>query len=74
MAGDSLFNRVIELADASVQRFEPDKLKWMWGEALYTYALHLLHAGAGQRLSDQALSQKYDGIKNITRAVPNEIT
>lgn len=45
---DPYFNRVIELADASVKRYEPAKLKWMWGEALYTYALSLLDNALGQ--------------------------
>ena len=45
---DALFDRVLELADASVQRFEPGKLKWMWGEALYTYALTLLDDAIGE--------------------------
>lgn len=36
---DANFKRVIELADASVQRYDPTKLKWQWGEALYTYSL-----------------------------------
>lgn len=44
----SYFDRVIELADASVERFDPAKLKWMWGEALYTYALSLLDEALGQ--------------------------
>lgn len=45
---DPYFSRVIELADASVQRFQPRKLKWMWGEALYTYALSLLDDALGE--------------------------
>jgi unsaturated rhamnogalacturonyl hydrolase len=45
---DALMERVIELADASVRRFEPHKLKWMWGEALYTYALSLLDDALGE--------------------------
>lgn len=45
---DPLFARVIELADASVQRLQPAGLKWMWGEALYTYALHLLDEALGE--------------------------
>lgn len=44
----SRFSRVIELADASVQRLDPTKLKWMWGEALYTWALHLLDEALGE--------------------------
>ena len=44
----SRFSRVIELADASVQRLDPKRLKWMWGEALYTYALCLLDDVLGE--------------------------
>ncbi|MCB1701253.1 MAG: glycoside hydrolase family 88 protein [Halioglobus sp.] len=46
--GDPYFDRIIALADASVQRFQPEKLKWMWGEALYTYALSLLDDALGE--------------------------
>lgn len=45
---DPLFNRVIELADASIRRLPPRGLKWMWGEALYTYALHRLDEVLGE--------------------------
>ncbi|MDX1733568.1 MAG: glycoside hydrolase family 88 protein, partial [Halioglobus sp.] len=48
VAGDPLFQRAIELADASVQRHRPERLKWMWGEALYTYSLHLLDEALGE--------------------------
>lgn len=42
------FTRVVELADASVQRLDPTRLKWMWGEALYTWALYLLDEALGE--------------------------
>jgi rhamnogalacturonyl hydrolase YesR len=45
---DPLFSLVIELADASVARFEPGKLKWMWGDALYICALSRLDDALGQ--------------------------
>jgi unsaturated rhamnogalacturonyl hydrolase len=48
MEASSRFTTVIELADASVQRLDPSKLKWMWGEALYTWALHLLDEELGE--------------------------
>lgn len=44
----SRFARVIDLADASVKRLDPAKLKWMWGEALYTWSLHLLDGALGE--------------------------
>jgi len=44
---DHLFSKVIELADASVKRYPPEKLKWQWGEALYTYALLRLDKAMG---------------------------
>lgn len=48
LASDPWFSRVLELADASVKRHDPTRLKWMWGEALYTYALHLLDEALGE--------------------------
>lgn len=34
-----VFERILELADATVQRLVPEKLPWMWGEALLMHAL-----------------------------------
>lgn len=48
METSSRFTTVIDLADASVRRLDPAKLKWMWGEALYTWALHLLDEALGE--------------------------
>ena len=48
MIRDALYDRVVELADASTRRYQPGKLKWMWGEALYTYALDLLDNDLGE--------------------------
>jgi unsaturated rhamnogalacturonyl hydrolase len=44
----SVFNRIIELADASVQRHKPEQLKWQWGEALFTYSLLRLDEVLGE--------------------------
>lgn len=44
----SCFSTIVELADASVRRLDPCRLKWMWGEALYTYALSLLDDALGE--------------------------
>ena len=54
----SWFSRVVELADASVRRLDPARLKWMWGEALYTYALCLLDDALGEERY-QGYVQKY---------------
>ena len=43
----SYLSKVIELANASVIRYSPEKLKWQWGEALYTYALLRLDQAMG---------------------------
>ncbi|MCB1705492.1 MAG: glycoside hydrolase family 88 protein [Halioglobus sp.] len=45
---EQYFSRVVDLADDSVKRYDPAGLKWMWGEALYTYALHLLDDALGE--------------------------
>ncbi|MFQ3325083.1 MAG: unsaturated rhamnogalacturonyl hydrolase [Pseudomonadales bacterium] len=42
MQNDPIFSKIVELADASVARLDPTKVKWQWGEALYTYSLYLL--------------------------------
>jgi len=36
---DKLFDKVIELADATIKRLEPDKIPWMWGEALLMHSM-----------------------------------
>ena len=48
MDTDSIFEKIIELADASVKRLNPAEVKWQWGEALYTYALSLLDNELGE--------------------------
>lgn len=46
--GSPEFTKVVDLADASVKRLDPARLKWMWGEALYTFALCLLDEALGE--------------------------
>lgn len=48
MSAEPIFEKIIELADASVKRLDPTKVKWQWGEALYTYALYLLDNELGE--------------------------
>ncbi|MDN3639716.1 glycoside hydrolase family 88 protein [Simiduia curdlanivorans] len=48
MSTSVMFEKVVELADASTKRLDPTKLKWQWGEALYTYALYLLDEALGE--------------------------
>ncbi len=45
---EKVFSRIIELADSAVKRFKPDKMKWMWGEALFNYALSELDKFLGE--------------------------
>ena len=40
--------KIIKLADASVKRYKPEKLAWMWGEALFTWSLSLLDDELGE--------------------------
>ena len=48
MQNDPIFSKIVELADASVARLDPTKVKWQWGEALYTYSLYLLDKQLGE--------------------------
>ena len=48
MSDEQIFAKIIELADASLKRLDPCKVKWQWGEALYTYALYLLDNELGE--------------------------
>ncbi len=57
-ASDGPFQRVVALADDSTRRFEPARLKWMWGEALYTWALDQLDNALGEPRY-QAFNQAY---------------
>lgn len=45
---DRLFGKIIELADASTKRLRPDKLPWMWGEALLMHSLGGLNELLGE--------------------------
>ena len=45
---DSINDKIIELADASIKRYKPEKLAWMWGEALFTWSLYLLDNELGE--------------------------
>mgnify|MGYP000998575988 CR=1 FL=1 len=42
------FRRVLELADLSARRADPGRLRWMWGDALYLWALTELDAFLGE--------------------------
>ncbi len=42
------FHRVLELADLSAARADPGHLRWMWGDALYLWALTELDAFIGE--------------------------
>ncbi|MFA9390960.1 MAG: glycoside hydrolase family 88 protein [Prolixibacteraceae bacterium] len=48
MYKQSINDKIIELADASVKRYQPEKLAWMWGEALFTWSLYLLDNELGE--------------------------
>ena len=39
---ENLFDRIVELADATVQRLKPEDLNWMWGSGLFMHALGCL--------------------------------
>lgn len=40
---DPIFSKIIELADATVTKFKPEKMKWNWGEALLQFSLGKLY-------------------------------
>lgn len=40
---DHIFPKIIELADATVAKFKPEKMKWDWGEALLQFSLGKLY-------------------------------
>lgn len=52
--------KVFELADASVKRFEPEKLNWSWGQALYLYALSRLDTELGEDKNTNYICRYYD--------------
>ena len=50
---ENLFDKIVELADATTKRLPPEKLHWMWGAGL------LMHALGG--LSDMLQDDRYTG-------------
>ena len=64
---NSYINKVFELADASVKRYEPEKLNWSWGQALYLYALSLIDTEFGGERYTAYIKKYYDHhIKRVT--------
>ncbi|MGI6772733.1 MAG: glycoside hydrolase family 88 protein [Acutalibacteraceae bacterium] len=57
---NSYINKVFELADASVKRYEPEKLNWSWGQALYLYALSLIDTEFGGERYTAYIKKYYD--------------
>lgn len=39
-----LYNKIIDLSKDTMKRYEPSKLKWMWGEALLMHSFGLLQS------------------------------
>lgn len=52
--------KVWELADASIKRFEPSSLNWQWGQALYIYGLSLVDTELKQDKYTDYISKYYD--------------
>lgn len=52
--------KVFALADASVRRFQPEKMNWSWGQALYLYALSRIDEQFGQERYTGYLRRYYD--------------
>lgn len=52
--------KVFKLADASIQRFEPTKLNWQWGQALYLYGLTLIDTEFNSEKYTDYLKRFYD--------------
>jgi rhamnogalacturonyl hydrolase YesR len=50
---ENLFDKIVELADATTKRLTPEKLPWMWGAGL------LMHALGG--LNDTLGDDRYTG-------------
>lgn len=44
----NLFDKIVELADASIIRLVPEELPWMWGEALMMHALGQMNELIGE--------------------------
>ncbi len=45
---ENLFDKIVELADATVQRLKPEDLNWMWGSGLLMHALGEMNAALGE--------------------------
>ncbi|MCL2494871.1 MAG: glycoside hydrolase family 88 protein [Oscillospiraceae bacterium] len=52
--------KIFDLADASVQRFAPEKLYWSWGQALMLYALARIDQAHGTEKYTDYLRRYYD--------------
>lgn len=52
--------KVFALADASVQRYAPQKLNWSWGQALYLYGLSQIDTAAGTEKYTAYIRSYYD--------------
>ena len=57
---NSYINKVVQLADASVKRYETEKLNWSWGQALYLYALSLIDTEFGGERYTAYIKKYYD--------------
>lgn len=53
-------DKVFALADASTMRFDPKKLNWQWGQALYLYSLSLIDKEFNTNKYTQYLKDFYD--------------
>ncbi|MGI6701805.1 MAG: glycoside hydrolase family 88 protein [Christensenellales bacterium] len=52
--------KVFKLADASAKRFEPEKLNWQWGQALYIYGLALIDSEFNEDKYTDYIKRYYD--------------
>jgi len=52
--------KIFDLADASVQRYAPEKLHWSWGQALFLYALARIDQERGTDSYTGYLRRFYD--------------
>ena len=40
----SLYEKIVQLSKDTMQRYQPENLKWMWGEALLMHSFGLLES------------------------------
>lgn len=52
--------KVFELADASTKRYNPTKLNWQWGQALYLYGLALIDEETKEGKYTDYISEYYN--------------